>query len=138
MEKGNRAFFDVRVFNPLAKSYSNQNIKSSHRRQELEKKRKYNERIINVEHGSFTLLIFTCFGGMGAESQLFYKRLANLISEKRAVEPSLVVNWIRTKLSFMLLRSSLLCLRGSRSRKVESESFSAIDIPVALYEAKIR
>ena len=34
-----------RVFNPLAKSYSNQNIKSSHRRQELEKKRKYNDRI---------------------------------------------------------------------------------------------
>ena len=42
--KGSRAFFDVRVFNPLAQSYNNQTLKAAHRLNENQKKREYAER----------------------------------------------------------------------------------------------
>ena len=51
--RGSKAFFDVRVFNPLAPSYQGQTLSAAHKSNENEKKRKYRERIQNVEHGSF-------------------------------------------------------------------------------------
>ena len=53
-----QAFFDVRVFNPLAKSHFNQSLSSCYRKNENEKKRAYEERIRNVEHGTFTPFVF--------------------------------------------------------------------------------
>ena len=52
--RGCKAFMDIRVFNPMAKTYSNQSIKAAHLNNEREKKRQYNERVLQVEHGSFT------------------------------------------------------------------------------------
>ena len=43
---------------------------------EKEKKRQYNERVLEVEHGSFTPLVFSSNGGMGRECSTFYKRLS--------------------------------------------------------------
>ena len=59
---GQRAFFDVRVFNPFAPSYSNQSQSSMFLVNEREKKRAYNHRIIQVEHGTFSPLVFTPYG----------------------------------------------------------------------------
>ena len=70
--RGSRAFFDIMVFNPLARSYSNSTLKASHKSNENLKKRKYNDRILQVEHGSFTPLVFTNFGGVGVEGSNFY------------------------------------------------------------------
>ena len=57
--KGQAAYADVRVFNTLAKSNRNLTLQAAHKKNENEKKRNYNERIINVEdHGSFTPLVF--------------------------------------------------------------------------------
>ena len=54
--------------------------------------------------------------GVWEESvQKFYSKLAELLSDKRKESKSLTVNWLRTKLCFGLLKSCLLCLRGSRS-----------------------
>ena len=52
--RGQKAFADIRIFNPIANRYSNQNLKAAHRQNEREKKRTYNERINQVEHASFT------------------------------------------------------------------------------------
>ena len=52
--RGQRVFFDIRVFNPCSQRYSTQSLKSSFTLNENEKKRKYNRRIIDVEIGSFT------------------------------------------------------------------------------------
>ena len=52
---------------------------------------------------------------MGRECSTFYNRLAKKIAEKRELHPPVVTNWIRTKISFALLKSALLCLRGSTS-----------------------
>ena len=44
-----------------------------------------------------------------------YTRLATLISEKRGHPYNQTPLWIRCKLSYSLLRSAGMCLRGSRS-----------------------
>ena len=47
------AFFDVRVFNPYAPSHCGTTLVQCYRRNEQEKKRAYEERVREVEHGSF-------------------------------------------------------------------------------------
>ena len=116
--RGERAFFDIRVFDPVAVSYMNQSLEASHRKQEEHKRRCYEERIINVEHGSFTPLIFTIAGGMSRGTQKFYDRLAEMLAESRGQPKSTVVAWMRCRLSFSLLRSAILCLRGTRRRNI--------------------
>ena len=109
------AFFDVRVFNPFAKSYENQTTTSLFKRNENEKKKSYNERVIRIEHGSFTPLVFSANGGCGRETNFFLKVLAEKISEKKNIPISIVSNYIRTKISFSLTKSLVNCVRGSRS-----------------------
>ena len=57
-----RTFCDIRVFNPFAPSNKKTSIASSYRSQEKKKKRHYNQRITEVEHGSFSPLIFSSTG----------------------------------------------------------------------------
>ena len=45
---------------------------------EQEKSRAYNERIFQIEHGTFTPLVFSINGSMRRESQKFYLRLAQM------------------------------------------------------------
>ena len=78
-----RTFIDVRIFHPNAPSYLNKDVPKLYATHEKEKKRAYNERIINVEKGTFTPIVMTTSGGMGNEANLFHKRMAMLISEKR-------------------------------------------------------
>ena len=112
--RGQRAFFDVRVFNPNAQRYLRQTLKQSFAVNEREKHH-CNRRIMEVDQGSFTPLVFTLNGGMAGECKVFYSRLAMLLSSKRGVEKFQVTTWIRTKINFALLRSMILCLRGSRT-----------------------
>ena len=37
---------------------------------------------MNIEHGTFTPLVFTINGGMGVECSMYHKQLAKKISEK--------------------------------------------------------
>ena len=52
-----KAFFAVRVLNPYASTHQRQTLNSSFNANEREKKRQYNQRIIEVEHGSFTPVV---------------------------------------------------------------------------------
>jgi hypothetical protein len=60
-----RAFFDVTAFSPFARSYANSSLKSLFIRHEKRKNREYKDRILNVEHGDFSPLVFSTTGGMG-------------------------------------------------------------------------
>ena len=44
----------------------------------------------------------------------YHRRLAELLSTKKGENYGITMSWIRAKVSFVLLRSALLCLRGSR------------------------
>ena len=74
---------------------------------ENENKRHYNTRIMEVDQGSFTPLVYTVAGGIGREVRAFYSRLATLLSLKNGIEKSKVTSWIRSKVNFALLRSRL-------------------------------
>ena len=113
--KGQRAFFDIRVFNPYAQRYSTQCVKSSYVINEKEKKCQYNRRILEIERGSFTPLIFATTDGVGRECESFIHALATMLAEKRDQPFSNVINWIRTKISFALTSSTILCIRGTRT-----------------------
>ncbi|CAB4009121.1 Hypothetical predicted protein [Paramuricea clavata] len=86
---------DVRVFNPFAPSYRNTSLSQCYRKNELEKRRAYDERIREVEHGSFSPLVFSTAGGMGATANVVYKRIASLMTEKHGKPYSKTINWLR-------------------------------------------
>ena len=109
------AFFDVRVFHPNAPSYLRTQPASLFRRHELEKKREYGDRIRSVECGSFTPLVFSTFGGLGREATVFYSRLADLLSKKHGTPYPKTLCLLRCSISFSLLRSAILAIRGSRT-----------------------
>ena len=111
------AFFDVRVFHPNASSYRSVSLQAAFRRHEQTKKREYGERVREVEHGVFTPLVLSTTGGLGVEATTFYKRLADLISLKQQKHYSTVMCWLRCRLSFAVLRSAIMCVRGSRSSR---------------------
>ena len=93
-----RTFLDVRICHPNAASHLDSTPQQLYAEQEREKRGCYNDRVLQVEKGSFTPLIFTTTGGMGPESTRFHKRLAVLISAKRGEEYSHVMSHIRTRL----------------------------------------
>ena len=64
---GQNAFFDVRVTNTNAESQKHSTSEKILEKHEKEKKRQYNRRIMNVEHGTFTPLVYSVCGAMGAE-----------------------------------------------------------------------
>ena len=132
-----RSFFDIRVFNPFASTYSRSKLKACHRRNELEKRRQYDERIRTVEHGSFTPLVFTTAGGMGQSATTFYKLLASSISDRHSKPYSTVLSWIRCRLSFSLLRSAIICLRGARSSRHRPVFSSAVHMDLAISEGRL-
>ena len=79
---------------------------------ENEKERQYSSRVLDVEYGTFTPLVFTTTGRMGQEC-------LKLIALKKGVQYTKTISWIRANLkkSFALLRSTLICLRGSRTTR---------------------
>ena len=72
-----------------------------------------------MEKGTFSPLVFSTTGGMGDECNRFHKRLAELLSIKKGEKYADTISciWIRSKVSFALIRSALLCLRGLRSTR---------------------
>ena len=72
-----RSFTDVRMFNQHAPSYRNQNMDSCYIYEKWKgKKRIFERRILEVEHATFTPLVFSITGGMARECTVFYKCLS--------------------------------------------------------------
>ena len=133
---GQIAFFDLRVFYSNATRYANQSLQQCYASNETEKKRKYNSRVLNVEQGCFTPLVFSANGGMGRECKKFYARLAEMIAGKRKEEYCITMSWLRRKLSFSLMKSILLCVRGSRGRKSNDVNVTE-NIEMSEYQSSI-
>ena len=133
------AFFDVRITNnPDSASQASTSIDQTLKRHESQKRNAYNERIMNVEHGTFTPLVFAVNGcAAGPEISVFMRHLAVKIATKTNVQYSRVVSWIRCKLRFLILRGAFTCLRGSRSLRVAGESSVADDIALGAEEARL-
>ena len=73
--------------------------------------------MIRVEHGTFTPVVMSAFGGFGRETGKFVSRSTEKIADKHDIPNSIVANYVRTKISFELVRSQVMCIRGSRVRR---------------------
>ena len=75
----------------------------------------YEERVREVERGSFTPLVFSTTGGVSKLTSVFLRTLASKLAEKQDVPYSTLICWLCTVLNFSLLRAAVMCLRGSQS-----------------------
>ena len=66
---GVTSFFDVRVTHVNSRSNQGKYTAMIFKEQENEKKRKYNQRLMDVEMGTFTPLVFGTNWGMGLDCQ---------------------------------------------------------------------
>ena len=123
------SFFDVWVFNAFAESNQSPCPAATFRRHEGDKCRAYEERIREVEQGNFTPLVFSSVG-MG-KAAMVTRRLASLLSDQWNSPYSVIMGWLRCSLGFSLLRSSLMCLHGSRSRAGSPGVPADVDLAVA-------
>ena len=111
-----KTFLDIRIMHPNSRSYLNKPIKDVYASHEQKKKRLYNERVLQIEQGSFTPIVGSTFGGWGMEAERHHKRIATLIAAKKNEEYADVMNYIRTRLRFSLLKSILTAVRGLRGK----------------------
>ena len=107
--QGQNAFLDIGLRNINGNSKKNRTVETIFKKHEKEKKRAYNNRIMNVEHRTFTPLIFSLTGGEGPEAFIFHKNITQKISATNEENYDRVFSLIRCKLSFMI------CVRESRA-----------------------
>ena len=131
-----KVFCDVRVFDPNCKSYCQKDPASVYKLHENSKKAEYSDRVLNVERASFTPLIYSTTGGWGKEITRFNKHLARLIADKRNEEYSLVMAFMRRRLRFSLLRTTLEALRGCRDfkRQYIERAWKVVDLDFNLIQ----
>ena len=72
---------------------------------------------MEIEQGAFTHIVFMTTGGMTDECVKYEGRLAELIAGKNRESYASTISWIRAKVSFAIVRSVILYLRGLRSRR---------------------
>lgn len=77
----------------------------------------YTSRVLEVEQGNFNLLMFTITGGMVDKCKHYHSRITELMSIKKGKDYSTTMAWIKSKVSFSLLTSALLCLPGSHTTR---------------------
>ena len=135
---GQRAVFNVRIFDPNAYRHENKTPKRCYKLNEHEKKRDNISRIFNVEQGSFTPLVFSITGSMGRECLMFVKWMCQTISLKRKEELSVVNYRSKCKINYALLRSSLLCVRGSGKMSSEYVQLNTVTFNVIKLAKKIK
>ena len=71
-------------------------------------------------------LVFT--GGMSDECQRYHSRLVELLAVKKQESHASTIAWIRTRVSFAILRSAFVCLQGSRSRTRTTPNIQETDL----------
>ena len=110
------AYFDIRVTHTEAGLMSVKEARKHLERHEREKKRQYCERVNVIDRGTFTPLVFSTSGMAGQECGRLLKAIAADIVEKNSdLHYSHVLNRLRCKISFCLLRWNITCFRGCRA-----------------------
>ena len=118
------AFFGVRILNPTVKRYVTQELRKSYEKNEKGKKKQYNERILKIEHGTFTPLVMSTTGGMSRESRKSSAHFSEIISKKTKEIYAFIASRLRRKISFALPNSLSTCLSGIRSFYYTSNTYS--------------
>ena len=103
-----RAYFNVKIFNPHAPSNRQQCLAATYRRHERIKISAYEQCVREVEHGPLPhALVMSLSGGCGNAASTCFQTLASMLVEKWDQPYSNTLAWMRCKLSFTLLRSAV-------------------------------
>ena len=119
--RGTTAVFDIRVTDTDSPSYRSTDPMKVLKNQEREKKLKYGE-ACRQSNMHFTPLVFSVDGLEGEEATAARKRLASRLAMKWRRKYPQVCGFVRSRLSFTLIRSASRCLRGTRNPHQRPES----------------
>ena len=78
--------------------------------------------LLEVEREVFTPLVFSTSGGMGEEAKTLFKRVAAKMANKTGQKYSETITFIRKRLRFDLLKTTVIALRGYRGKPSPSSS----------------
>jgi len=80
------------------------------------------------KNATFTSVVLSATGGLAKEANTFYKCLAFMLASKWEHNYSSTLCWLRCRLPFSLLWSSIQAIRGARS-----SCGHAVQMPMAVY-----
>ena len=109
-------YFDVRIFNPRTASNANLAVAKVYEKHEKKKKKAYLHRVIEVEKSTFTPLVMSTTGGIGREFSKTLKQLAERKAAKTGYKYDQCIRYLRLRLSFAVVRSVTISIRGHRGR----------------------
>ena len=127
---------DIRVLNPHTTSNRQFQPATSYRRHEILKKRD-EQCIQDIEHSSFTPLVVSITGGLGCLANTMYKCLASMLSSKWDQSYSTTMGWLRCRLLFSLLCTSILSIRGARSASGNFVRSSHLPVDLMTVESQV-
>ena len=85
-----------------------------------------------------SLLLYSRPQGAWHLVQLSCTNDASLLADKRQQEYSKIISWIRCTISFSLIRSAVMCLRGARScLHHPARSTEEAPLDLAIHEGRI-
>ena len=108
---------DVRTTHPNAPSNLAVPLDKLYKRNEDGKKTKYNSKVINTERASFIPLVFSTAGTTAPECDQCHEHIAEIISRRRKESYTDVINYIRSKICFAMLKSILESIHGIRGKE---------------------
>ena len=114
-ESGRVAFFDNRIVDADAPSYTNISWEAVANRAANAKKTKYNPAAEGLR-GTFTPLVCSTDGVLHREYRAYQIRLASRLATKWQRPYSVVMKWVKLRMQFAVFRAVDLRLRGTRRR----------------------
>jgi hypothetical protein len=109
------ALFDICILNADATSYQNKPLKSIFQARKQTKKEKYSA-AAEARRASFTPIIASCEAIFDCEAEVYFKRLATILSKKWDSSYSHALSYIRARMQICIMRSVSLCIRGCRTK----------------------
>ncbi|KAG1682104.1 hypothetical protein GQR58_011354 [Nymphon striatum] len=91
------------------------------------KAREYLERVLEIDHASFTPLDLGTNGGMGNECQKFVSALSTKLAEKQNKDYSVIVSWLRVHLSIAITKEVSLDVDKNRILQNHLLPFASLD-----------
>ena len=119
------ASLDIRVTDTDAESFKLKSVLQVLKSQEMDKKRKY-KKPCEERRWHFTPFICSVDGALGKEALGFLKRLAHKLAIKWHSNYSVVMGFVRARVSLAIVRATSLCIRGSR-KSVDGFRFALDD-----------
>ena len=113
---------DIRLFYPDAPSYIRKPIDSLLQQQEKEKMVKYKDRV-EAQGRLFLPFIISTDGVIGEEGRKMMGWLGSKLGKKWGKDRSLVMAYVRAKMSVAIARAVSACIRGDRTCKRVNRGF---------------